>query len=109
MLKLGWKLVSQLTGKEVNIGDEFLDSRGDTMRLTGGFPPRHSGSTGRVEVKQVSGEFASMGAVEYFPSVIKAVWVKESEEYVPPEDNPALAARVMGYALPPVEAGQEAK
>lgn len=63
----GLILVHEKTGQPVTVGEEVTDFRGDKSVVTGGEPPRHEGSTGRVHVERGS----------YFPSVFDLVWVKE--------------------------------
>lgn len=44
-----WQLVNR-AGRPVEEGQEIASSRGAWGVVTGGIPPRHEGSTGRVEV-----------------------------------------------------------
>jgi len=59
-----WKLVNE-HGEEVIVGDTITDFRGGKATLTGGQPPLHQASTGRVYVK----------TSEYFPDVYDLRWV----------------------------------
>ena len=67
-----WTLVNAKTGVEVSVGDEVVTFRGDKCVLSGGRPPAHSASTGRVYVKANPDGYAA----EYFPSVVGAKWVR---------------------------------
>jgi hypothetical protein len=59
-----WKLVSK-DGKPVNRGDKAISHRNEEYIITGGRPPLHMGSTGRVWVE---------GGGEYFPTVFDLKW-----------------------------------
>jgi len=67
------KLIYETTGKPVNTGDVAHDFRGDAAIVTGWQEPRHSGSTGRVHVKEMN-EQGFTG--EYYPSVYGMKWVE---------------------------------
>jgi hypothetical protein len=65
------KLVYKNSGKAVRVGDVVKDFRGDKLTVTSvseALAPKHSGSTGRVEVK-------SDGWTQcFYPSCINAEW-----------------------------------
>ena len=63
--------IGDVIAAPVKVGDEVESSRGDTYTVTGGNPPAHAGSSGRVFVE------ADGRSAEYFPSVIGAKWVEE--------------------------------
>ena len=56
-------------GKEIKVGDEVVDFRGDKAVVTGWLKPKHAGSTGRVSVKEDGGF-----TMDYFPSVYDLHW-----------------------------------
>ena len=60
-----WKLVDE-QGNEVRPGDMAVTFRGEPMAITGGRPPHHAGSTGRVYTN----------GAEYYPGVFNLKWVK---------------------------------
>jgi hypothetical protein len=57
-------------GREVRVGDEVTDFRGEKSVVTGWELPRHSGSTGRVYVITD----ANNSPAGYYPSVFNLVW-----------------------------------
>lgn len=57
-------------GTPATIGDIFITNRLESYELTGGRPPQHPGSTGRVWVREANGGFNR----EFFPSVIGLKW-----------------------------------
>ena len=57
-------------GTPARIGDIYLTNRLESYELTGGRPPQHPGSTGRVWVK----ESKEAPQIEFFPSVIGLKW-----------------------------------
>jgi hypothetical protein len=65
-----WKLVDE-EGHTALRNEEVNDFRGDPWQLTGGRPPVHEGSTGRVYARkgETSGEF--------FPNVFNLKWVRQ--------------------------------
>jgi hypothetical protein len=67
MIKNGMRLVNQ-QGTEVNVGDKLTDFRGDEWVVTGGQPPHHSGSSGRIYVEREGSQR------EFFPTVFDCVW-----------------------------------
>jgi hypothetical protein len=75
-------LVYEGTNRIVKIGDKVKDFRGDVLTVAGFELPRHSGSTGRVIVKERidTGEIIKS---RYYPSVIGAVWVKSNKQANP--------------------------
>jgi hypothetical protein len=66
------RLIKESTGIEVKSGDVAHDFRGEAAIVTGWQEPRHSGSTGRVYVKEM-GDKGFTG--EYYPSVYGMKWV----------------------------------
>tara|TARA_R110000822_G_scaffold78020_7_gene186927 strand:+ start:1030 stop:1287 length:258 start_codon:yes stop_codon:yes gene_type:complete len=70
--KQGWTLVHKETGDRV-VQDELVKSfRDESYIITGGNPPHHSGSTGKVHVTPV----ADTGAWnrELYPQVFELEW-----------------------------------
>lgn len=61
-------LVHKDTRRPVRVGDKVTDFRGKAAVVTGWMEPRHSGSTGRVTVKDALGEF--------YPSVFNLEWTE---------------------------------
>ena len=59
-----WKLVDE-QGNEVRPGDTVVSFRGEPTVITGGRPPHHAGSTGRVYTQ----------GAEYYPGVFNLKWV----------------------------------
>jgi hypothetical protein len=57
-------------GAPATIGDIYLTFRSESYQLTGGRPPQHPGSTGRVWVKAAKDAME----IEFFPSVIGLKW-----------------------------------
>jgi hypothetical protein len=66
------RLIKETTGVEVKTGDIVHDFRGKAAYVTGWALPKHSGSTGRVHVKEMSDRPFSG---EYYPSVYGLKWV----------------------------------
>jgi hypothetical protein len=66
------RLIKESTGVEVKTGDIVHCFRGKAAYVTGWAPPKHSGSTGRVHVKEMSDRPFSG---EYYPSVYGLKWV----------------------------------
>jgi len=66
--KDGYRLVHKNTLKDVNVGEELPDFRGDAGVIEGGYPPTHEGSTGRVQIKD---RLSTL-----FPSVFGLEWIK---------------------------------
>jgi len=66
------RLIKETTGVEVNTGDIVHDFRGKAAYVTGWATPRHSGSTGRVYVKEMNDQGFTG---EYYPSVYGLKWV----------------------------------
>ena len=79
IIKQGMKLVDTETGSTINTGAERIDFRGEEWIITGGEPPKHSGSTGRVlcTPKHYSGPFAHDSTHSYYPSVFNLKWVSK--------------------------------
>lgn len=67
-----WKLVNR-HGMAVARGDRATSHRGEEYTITGGRPPVHQGSTGRVWVE---------GGGEFFPTVFDLKWevINQTEE-----------------------------
>lgn len=65
-------VVNSKTRKRIAIGDKVAGFRGETYILSGFQPPRHAGSTGRVDLRNPQDEYVG----EFFPSVIDAVIVR---------------------------------
>ena len=59
------QLVYEGTHTPVNIGDTLKTFRGEEVTLVRWYPPKHAGSTGRVEVRVAD----SRSTVLYYPSV----------------------------------------
>jgi len=55
-------------GKELKTGDVVTDFRGEEMLVAGFSLPRHSGSTGRIDLKAKDGVYLG----QFFPSVVDA-------------------------------------
>lgn len=66
------KLIREKTGEQINTGEVVHDFRGDAAIITGWQEPRHSGSTGRVYVREMN-EQGFEGS--YYPSVYGLKWV----------------------------------
>ena len=61
------KLIVVETGQEAVFGETYPDFRGEPRVLTGGHPPEHSASTGRV--------YLGEDEVSVFPGVVGMKWV----------------------------------
>lgn len=57
-------------GTPATIGDIFITNRLESYELTGGRPPQHPASTGRVWVRAAK----DAPTIEFFPSVIGLKW-----------------------------------
>lgn len=69
IIKPGWQLVYKHDGLPVHAGDKVATSNRDyTAVVTGGRPPHHSLSTGRVYVQEDGAER------EYFPQCFDLEW-----------------------------------
>jgi hypothetical protein len=66
-----WMLVKIGTRKEFDYGDSASDRDGKVYVVYDGRPPQHSGSTGRVWVKDATGKTR-----ELFPSVVGLEWIR---------------------------------
>jgi hypothetical protein len=66
------RLIKESTGVEVKTGDTVHCFRGKAAYVTGWALPKHSGSTGRVYVKEMSDRPFSG---EFYPSVYGLKWV----------------------------------
>ncbi len=67
-------LVDDISGKQINVGDERGTFRGETVTITGWQRPLTDASTGRVYVTHADG---TTGA--YYPSVVGALFVEPLE------------------------------
>lgn len=64
-------------GTPAKIGDIYITNRLESYELTGGRPPQHPASTGRVYVREAYVREAKDGFTrEFFPSVIGLKWEK---------------------------------
>lgn len=69
------KLVDSTTGTELVIGQAVIDFRGERSYFSGGCPPQHDGSTGRIYVAPTKRDAMKERNVrQYFPSVFNAEW-----------------------------------
>jgi hypothetical protein len=71
-----WVLVDDMTGWPVRIGDVRESSRGESYVVTGGRPPLHLSSTGRIHVALRG----SAPTIDFFPSVFNARWIDRATE-----------------------------
>ena len=71
MIKRGMVLVDEKTEEPVNVGDMRIGFRGVLYKVTGGEPPRHVGSTGRVYLDDGQGE------LYMYPSIVNCKWIPE--------------------------------
>lgn len=62
-----WKLINESTGVEVKF-PTTIDRENDKMTVTGGQPPRHGGSSGRIYTSDNR---------EYYPNVAGLKWIDE--------------------------------
>jgi len=67
------RLIKETTGEEVKTGDVVHCFRGKAAIVTSWAQPDHTGSTGRVHIKEI-GERGFTG--EYYPSVYGLKWVE---------------------------------
>jgi hypothetical protein len=74
-----WKLIDEKTGRDLNVGDLRLTSRGEEVRITSFAPPHKPESSGKVNVKFIGDDVPG----EYYPSVIGAKYVET--EIAPPQ------------------------
>ena len=71
----GWTLhwtIGAVAVRPIKLGEAAIMRDGEEVTVTGGNPPAHAASTGRVHVEAERGR-----TLEYFPSVIGAVWVED--------------------------------
>ena len=73
--KKGWVLVYKSTGAIVVHNELIRDFRGEAWIVTGGNPPHHSASTGKIWATQLGGE----GTRELFPQVFELEWLNTME------------------------------
>jgi hypothetical protein len=64
-------------GKQVAIGDIVKDARGTGVLLSGFQPPRHEGSTGRVDIRDAATGQVYLGS--FYPSVIGCAIISKAE------------------------------
>lgn len=67
-----WALVYESDGKLVEPGAKILRDANPPSAVTGFMPPRHSGSTGRIEVRHPGALYTTL----YYPSVFKCKIIK---------------------------------
>jgi hypothetical protein len=67
----GWALVD-LDGKPMHRGATVETFRGEVVVLTGGMPPRHAASSGRVYLRDPRRD----GESEFYPGVVNLRWVR---------------------------------
>lgn len=67
-----WVLIHEKSGTIVCVG-ETIKSRNGNARITGGRPPQHAGSSGRVWI----GKKKSFITNEYFPHVFDLKWIQD--------------------------------
>ena len=77
--KKGMRLILERTGEPIRIGDGVTSFRGEAYIVTGGEPPRHEGSTGRIWVR----EAGTPNETEFFPGVFECKWVEDRLHSVP--------------------------
>lgn len=65
-----WRLTHLYTGDVVRVGDFVTTVRGKEVKIVGGRPPKHWGSTGHVWTETNN---------EFYPGVFNLAWVRESE------------------------------
>jgi len=73
-------LIHKSSGKLVTIGDKVTDFRGEKAVITDVEMPRHSGSTGRVYVRNEHPHGFVQG---FYPSVFGLEWKSTNEESLP--------------------------
>jgi len=74
--KKGMRLVLEKTGEPICTGDGVTTFRGDAYIVTGGEPPRHENSTGRIYVRVAGDEMDR----EFVPSVFDCKWVADQPD-----------------------------
>jgi hypothetical protein len=70
IIKKGYKLVHESTGKDVYLSELVVDFRGDKSIVKGGSAPHKPSSTGRVWVSDITNRYHS----DYFPSIFGLKW-----------------------------------
>lgn len=68
----GMSLCRKDTGAQLWAGDQ-LEKDGATVTVTGGAPPRHAASSGRIWIKA----HPDFSTTEYFPHVFGCEWTGE--------------------------------
>lgn len=74
--KKGWALVYKSTGAIVVHNELIRDFRGEAWIITGGNPPQHSASTGKVWATKLESDWDR----ELYPQVFELQWILDSEE-----------------------------
>ena len=66
------KLINSKTKQPVHIGEVAHDFRGKAAVITGWQVPQHTGSTGRIDIREMDEHGLS---ASYYPSVYGMEWV----------------------------------
>jgi hypothetical protein len=69
------KLYNTKTNEPVKKDDQITDFRGERATVKGWTEPRHSGSTGRIDVRYEG----TTGSQEFYPSVFNCEFREESK------------------------------
>lgn len=71
-----WELIKESDGRRMQLDDLVFTKDGHCYRVTGGYPPRHSGSTGRVYLQSLPDDLVGEPTYnrELFPSVVGLMW-----------------------------------
>lgn len=69
-----WTLVHSTTLVPVQHNELVTDGRGNKFWVTGGTPPRHASSSGRVDLNDKNGPCG-----EFFPHAVVLEWILTSE------------------------------
>lgn len=76
-----WVLCKITTGEEVKIGDAVTTFRNEPCTYVKGYPPRHSGSQGKVIVSFTAPALGQRPTErEFFASVIGCHWLLMEED-----------------------------
>ena len=75
MFKNGYTLVHEATGAPVQIDVDKVVTQDGIFHITGGYPPAHAGSIGRIYLKKVG----SNETREFFPGVGKCKWIRSEK------------------------------
>ena len=73
--KKGWALVYKATGERVVHNELIRDFRGEAWIVTGGNPPQHSASTGKVWATKLESDWNR----ELYPQVFELQWLNTME------------------------------